>query len=205
MCIKQFSNDRLFRERWRVIPGEKLYQPGELEKFVKPGDLTGLSLEIGWTSFEYIRGGCRGLPLLPMQHPEMAHINFQSCVFVSKNAENKILKLDQSSYGCSETLTSVGGYNFSCCPVFSTVRDSVQCTERASLFSYNQLHELTYQFSEQLDASCSKTMAFRMIEEKQQYVFQECKKNNRKDNFEKYLLDKLAALLNDCFRNGAGV
>ena len=24
------------------------------------------------------RGGCRGLPLLPMQHPEMADINFQS-------------------------------------------------------------------------------------------------------------------------------
>ena len=24
------------------------------------------------------RGGFRGLPLLPMQHPEMAHINFQS-------------------------------------------------------------------------------------------------------------------------------
>ena len=23
-----------------------------------------------------IRGGCRGLPLLPMQHPKMAHINF---------------------------------------------------------------------------------------------------------------------------------
>ena len=41
------------------------------------------------------RGGCRGLPLLPMQHPEMAHINFQNLVFVSKNAVNKILKLDQ--------------------------------------------------------------------------------------------------------------
>ena len=26
-----------------------------------------------------------------------------------------------------ETLTSVGGYNFSCCPVFSTIRDSVLC------------------------------------------------------------------------------
>ena len=24
------------------------------------------------------RGGCRGLQLLPMQHPEMAHINFHS-------------------------------------------------------------------------------------------------------------------------------
>ena len=30
-----------------------------------------------------------------MQHPEMAHINFQSWVFVSKNAVNMILKLDQ--------------------------------------------------------------------------------------------------------------
>ena len=37
----------------------------------------------------------------------------------------------------SETLTSVGGYNFSCCPVFNTIRDSVQCTKCASLFSYN--------------------------------------------------------------------
>ena len=37
--------------------------------------------------------------------------------------------LTKSSYGrhCSETLTSVGGYNFSCCPVFSTIRDSVLC------------------------------------------------------------------------------
>ena len=37
-------------------------------------------------------GGCRGLPLLPMQHFKKAHINFQSCVFVSKNVVNKILK-----------------------------------------------------------------------------------------------------------------
>ena len=41
------------------------------------------------------RGGCRGLPLLPMQHPEMAHSNFESSVFVSKKTVNKILKLDQ--------------------------------------------------------------------------------------------------------------
>ena len=41
------------------------------------------------------RGGCRGLPLLPMQHPEMAHINFQSSVFVSKKTVNKILKPDR--------------------------------------------------------------------------------------------------------------
>ena len=40
------------------------------------------------------RGGCRGLPLLPMQHPEMAHINFQSSAFGSKKSVNKILKLD---------------------------------------------------------------------------------------------------------------
>ena len=44
----------------------------------------------------FIRGGCRGLPLMPMQHPEMAHINFQSSVFVSKKTVNKILKLDQN-------------------------------------------------------------------------------------------------------------
>ena len=40
-------------------------------------------------------GRCKGLPLLPMQHPEMAHINSQSSVFVSKKPGNKILKLDQ--------------------------------------------------------------------------------------------------------------
>ena len=39
------------------------------------------------------RGGCSGLPLLLMQHPKKAHINFQSWVFVSKNVMNKILKL----------------------------------------------------------------------------------------------------------------
>ena len=43
----------------------------------------------------FTRGGCRGLPLLPVQRPEMAHINFQSSVFVSKKTVNKILKLDQ--------------------------------------------------------------------------------------------------------------
>ena len=48
-------------------------------------------------------------------------------------------------------------------------------------------------------------MAFRMVEIEQQYVFQECKKNNRKDSFEQYPLDKLAALLHDCCRNVAGV
>ena len=38
------------------------------------------------------------MPALPghlLQHSEMADINFQSWVFVSKNAMNKILKLDQ--------------------------------------------------------------------------------------------------------------
>ena len=30
-----------------------------------------------------------------MQHPELAHINFQSWVFVSQTAVNKILKLEQ--------------------------------------------------------------------------------------------------------------
>ena len=47
-------------------------------------------------TFGVSRGGCRGLPLLPMQHPEMAHINFQSSVFVSEKTVNKILKLDQN-------------------------------------------------------------------------------------------------------------
>ena len=37
----------------------------------------------------------RGMPLLKMQHSEMAHINFQKWVFVSKNAVSRILKLDQ--------------------------------------------------------------------------------------------------------------
>ena len=45
----------------------------------------------------------------------------------------------ESSCGrhCSKTLTSVGGYNFSCCPVFNTIRDSVQCAKCAILFSYD--------------------------------------------------------------------
>ena len=39
------------------------------------------------------------------------------------------LKTSESSCGwhCSETLTSVWGYNFSCCAVFNTIRNSVQC------------------------------------------------------------------------------
>ena len=46
-------------------------------------------------SKEFAGGGCRGLPLLPMQHPEMAHSNVESSVFVSKKTVNKILKIDQ--------------------------------------------------------------------------------------------------------------
>ena len=41
------------------------------------------------------REGCRGLPLLPMQHLEKAHNNFHNWVFVPKNAVNKIAKPDQ--------------------------------------------------------------------------------------------------------------
>ena len=33
----------------------------------------------------------------------------------------------------------------------------------------------------------------------------ECKKNNRKDSFEQYLPEKLAAVLHDCCWNVAGV
>ena len=53
--------------------------------------------------------------------------------------------------------------------------------------------------------SCSKAMAFRMVELEQHYVFQECKTDNLKDNFEQYLLDKLAAPLHGCCRNNAGI
>ena len=38
---------------------------------------------------------------------------------------------------CSETLTSVGGCNFSCCSIFNTTHDFVLCTKFASLFSNN--------------------------------------------------------------------
>ena len=38
--MKQLSNERLFQERWEVIPGEKLNKPGDLEKSVKTGRLT---------------------------------------------------------------------------------------------------------------------------------------------------------------------
>ena len=56
------------------------------------------------------RDGCRGLPLLPMQHPEMAHINFQGSVFVSKKTVNKILKLTENRCGrhCSERDAYIG-------------------------------------------------------------------------------------------------
>ena len=53
--------------------------------------------------------------------------------------------------------------------------------------------------------SCSKAMAFRMVEIGQQYVFQECNKNNRKDKFEQHLLDKLVALLHNYYKNVAVV
>ena len=88
--------------------------------------------------------------------------------------------LSESSCGrhCSKALTSVGGYNFSCCPVFNTIRNSVQCTKYASLFSYN------YKFSERLDAASSETMAFRMVEIGYWNVFQARTKNNRKGNFQ---------------------
>ena len=68
----------------------------------------------------YIRCGCRGLPLLPMQQPEMAHINFHSWVFVSKNAVNKIFKLDRKQVLVTlQRDSDMGwGYNFSCCLIF---------------------------------------------------------------------------------------
>ena len=53
--------------------------------------------------------------------------------------------------------------------------------------------------------SCSKAIAFRMVEIGQQYVCQECNKNNRKDKFEQYLLEKLATLLYNCCKNVAVV
>ena len=74
-----------------------------------------------------------------MQQPEMAHINFQSWVFVSKKTEQDSQtwpKVGVGDTAASERLISVGGYNFSC-PVFNTVRDSVQCTKCARLFFYN--------------------------------------------------------------------
>ena len=51
----------------------------------------------------------------------------------------RLSNLTKSSSGwhCSEALKSFGGYNFSCYPVFNTIRDSVQCTKCASLFFYN--------------------------------------------------------------------
>ena len=51
----------------------------------------------------------------------------------------RLSNLNKSSSGwhCSETLKSFGGYNFSCYPVFNTIRYSVQCTKCASLFFCN--------------------------------------------------------------------
>ena len=68
----------------------------------------------------YIRCRCRGLPLLPIQQPEMAHINFHSWFFVSKNAVNKIFKLDRKQVLVTlQRDNDMGwGYNFSFCPIF---------------------------------------------------------------------------------------
>ena len=51
----------------------------------------------------------------------------------------RLSNLTKSSSGwhCSETLKSFGGCNFSCYPVFNTIRCSVQCTKCASLFFCN--------------------------------------------------------------------
>ena len=45
--------------------------------------------------FDEYRGGCRGLPLLPMQHPKKAYINFQAWVFFSKNVVNRFSNLSE--------------------------------------------------------------------------------------------------------------
>ena len=41
-------------------------------------DIKHLGLDMDKDIVNINRGGCKGLPLLPMQHPEMADINFQS-------------------------------------------------------------------------------------------------------------------------------
>ena len=88
-----------FRLIWRIMMTSSLQDCVILENAV-----VSLSERLCWTDFcsridkghqLSFRGGCRGLPLLPIQHSEMAHINFQSWVFVSKKTMNKILKLDQ--------------------------------------------------------------------------------------------------------------
>ena len=48
-------------------------------------------------------------------------------------------------------------------------------------------------------------MAFKMVEIGQLYLFQEWNKDNGKDKSEQYLLDKLAALPHNCWKNVAGV
>ena len=97
-------------------------------------------------------------------------------------------------------LISVGGYNFLDVPFL--VQFPIPCNVLGVLSFFPRK---TYRFSERLDASCCKAMAFRMVEIEQQYVFQERKKINRKDNVEQSGLDKLAALLHDCCRNVASV
>ena len=85
------------------------------------------------------RVGCRGLPLLLLQHPEMSPINLLLEFLFLKMLLTRFLNLGESSCGrhCSETLTSVREYNISWCLVFNIIRDSVQCTKFTSLFSYN--------------------------------------------------------------------
>ena len=63
----------------KVAPGSRTSDHGHVGKgggFIPPhGDNTP-SKGVSPSMSGRIRGGCRGLPLLPMQHPEIAHINF---------------------------------------------------------------------------------------------------------------------------------
>ena len=65
-----------------------------------------------------IRGGCSGLPLLPMQHPKKAYISFQAWVFFSKNVVNRFSNQSESSWKwhCDQMLSSAGGTFFHIVP-----------------------------------------------------------------------------------------
>ena len=88
------------------------------------------------SSWRYTRGGSGGCHCCQYSSTKWLTIIFRVEFSFLKMLRTRFSNLSKSSYGrhCSETLTSVGGYSFSCCPVFSTIRDSVQCTKCASLF-----------------------------------------------------------------------
>ena len=105
----------------------------------------------------------------------------------------RFLNLSENSWGrhCGEMLSYAGGTFFRIVPFL--IQFTILCnvlTKRISLF-----WQLTLIFSELLYGACFEAMAFRKVGIGQWYIFQKCRKNNKKNSFEQYLPEKLAGML----------